>query len=112
MVTILLVPAKGKIVNRVARATDRGFEMEADPRHAELVIEQRGLLMSKGVTTPGVDDREETAEHAYEALDSQVAIVFRDIAARCNFLAADRPGIMHPVKELRREIAHQHRNQC
>ena len=50
--------------------------MEAYPRHAELVTEQLGLRMSKGVTTQGVDDREKIEEHAYEALDPQAAIAF------------------------------------
>ena len=47
--------------------------MEADPHHAELVIEQLGLLMSKCVTTPGVGDQEDTEQHAFEALDPQAA---------------------------------------
>ena len=43
--------------------------MEADPRHAELVIEQLGLQISKCATMTGVDDQEETEEDADEALD-------------------------------------------
>ena len=79
--------------------------MEADPRNAEQVIEQLGLLMSKAVTTPGVDDQEEAKEHAYEALDPQAANAFRGIAARCNYLAGDRPDIMYPAKELCRRMS-------
>ena len=37
--------SEGQILNRVVRATDRGFEMEAGPRLAELIIEQLGLLI-------------------------------------------------------------------
>ena len=44
----------GQILNRVVRATERGFVMEADPRHAELLIEQLGLLSGKGISTPGI----------------------------------------------------------
>ena len=36
--------SEGKVLNRVLRATASGWEIEADSRHAELVIEQRGLL--------------------------------------------------------------------
>ena len=78
--------------------------MEADPRHAELVIEQLGLQMFKGVTPPGVDDQEETEDHVCEALDSQAAFVFRGIAARCNYLAADRPDITSLFTEFCQEI--------
>ena len=78
----------GQVLNRVVQATDRGFEIEADPRHAEFVIEQLGLLMSKGVTTPEVDDQEEAEDHANEALDPQAATACRSIAARCKYLAA------------------------
>ena len=31
---------KGKVLNRVIRRTGSGWEVEADPRHAELVVEQ------------------------------------------------------------------------
>ena len=48
--------AEGQILNRVIRATDSGFELEGDPRHAELVVEQLNLQSGKGVTTPGTDD--------------------------------------------------------
>ena len=88
--------SEGPILNRVVRATDKGFKTEANPRHAELDIVQLGLLMSKGATTPGVDGLKETQEHAYEALDSQVSTALRAIAARCNYVAADRPDIMYP----------------
>ena len=34
---------EGKILNRIVRCTSNGWEYEADPRHAELIIEQLGL---------------------------------------------------------------------
>ena len=36
-----------------------GCEREADPRHAELVIEQLGLDSDSGVVTPGVSGADE-----------------------------------------------------
>ena len=44
---------EGKVLNRVLRCTKDGWEMEADPRHAELVDAQRGLKDDKGIGTPG-----------------------------------------------------------
>ena len=71
--------------------------MEADPRHAELIIEQVGLGTAKGASTPGIDDQEEAGEGDPEPLDAQAASSFRGIAALCNYLAFDRPDIMYPV---------------
>ena len=79
--------------------------MEADPRHAELIIEQLDLNHAEGVLTPGVDDQGDEKEDADELLDPQTATSFRGIASRCNYLASDRPDIMHPVKELCREMS-------
>ena len=49
------MPVEGKVLNRIMRATPQGFELEADPRHAEMVIERLGLQSRKGVVTPGID---------------------------------------------------------
>ena len=35
--------AEVRILNKVVRITDGGIELEADPRHAELVIKELGL---------------------------------------------------------------------
>ena len=34
---------EGKVLNRIVRCTSGGWELEADPRHAELVVEQLGV---------------------------------------------------------------------
>jgi hypothetical protein len=96
--------SEGQVLNRVVRRTERGFELEADLRHAELIIEQLGLQDSKAVSTPGVDppasgggDDEETVEEP--ELPAAEATQFRGIAARCNYLQPDRPDIQYAVKE-------------
>ena len=45
---------EGEVLNRIFRHTPSGWEMEGDPRHAALIIEQLGLENEKGVVTPGV----------------------------------------------------------
>jgi hypothetical protein len=45
---------EGTVLNRILRRTPTGRVMEADPRHAELIIEQLVLEGEKGVVTPGV----------------------------------------------------------
>ena len=34
---------KGKVLNRIVRCDESGWSLEADPRHAELIIEQLGV---------------------------------------------------------------------
>ena len=94
---------EGKVLNRVVRYTDQGWQLEADPRHAELVIEQLGVGGSRSVVTPGVDDDDdETVEVDIEGAD---ATRFRGVAARCNYLAFDRPDLQYATKEVCREMS-------
>ena len=79
--------------------------MEADQRHAELIIEQLQLKAGKGVSTPWIDDQDHHEGDALEALGPLEASSFRGMVARCNYLSADRPDIMIPVKELCREMS-------
>ena len=43
------------MLNRVVRWTSEGYELEADLRHAELIIEQLELKDCRSVVTAGVD---------------------------------------------------------
>ena len=45
---------EGKVLNRIVRYTDQGWQLEADPRHSELIIEQLGVDGGKAVVTPGI----------------------------------------------------------
>ena len=47
--------AERHVLNRVVRRTVNGFELEADLRHAEHIVEQLGLHDAKFVSKPGVD---------------------------------------------------------
>jgi hypothetical protein len=95
---------EGQVLNRVVRRTEHGYELEADLRHAELIVEQLGLQDAKAVSTPGVDPpgsgRDEDQEPEEEPeLPAAEATLFRGIAARCNYLQPDRPDIQFAVKE-------------
>ena len=50
---------EAEVLNRIIRCTSNGWEAEADPRHAELVVEQLGLDNEQGVNTPCVSGSEE-----------------------------------------------------
>ena len=71
--------------------------MEADQRHAELIVEQLQLQVEKGVCTPGMDDQDEHNGDALESLGSLEANSFRGVAARCIYLSADCPDFMFQV---------------
>ena len=93
-----------KILNRLVRWTDRGIEYEADPRQAERLILDLGLSGANTVGTPGVkltNDQlsadKKLGEHKFSA--------FRGVAARGNYLAADRPDIQYAAKEICRWMA-------
>ena len=42
-----------RILNKVVRATDSGITLEADPRHAELVVKELDLMTAKILAVPG-----------------------------------------------------------
>jgi hypothetical protein len=93
--------SEGQVLNRVIRATKEGFEVEADLRHAELMIEQLGLSDAKGCATPGVDDKndeEQPDDEEVQELTPAEATNFRAIAARGNYLSGDRPEILYSTK--------------
>ena len=97
------------MLNRVISRTGRGWELEADLRHAELIVQQLGLVDGKTVITPGVDMPEASAmdedEDEEEALSPEQATMYRFIGARCNYLQPDRPDIQYATKEVCRIMA-------
>ena len=44
-----------KILNRIIRYTKEGIELEADLRHAELIVSQLGLENAKDLTCPSAE---------------------------------------------------------
>ena len=87
---------EGKILNRLIRVDSEGWQLEADPRHAELLVEE--LQVDKELSTPGIDERDEDEED--EFLDPEWSSRYRSLVARANYLAVDRPDIGFAVKEL------------
>ena len=117
-----------KILNKVIRLTKEGLELEADPRHAELVVRALGLEKSKACATPGVkeakarsadNDEEEVTPPAKDGLSSdrpdladdeedmgsKEATMYRAVVARLNYIAPDRIDIQYAVKEAARAMS-------
>ena len=107
--TVVVGPEQGdqqeaKILNRVIRVTQEGWEIEADPRHAELLVEQMGLEKGKAIATPGADGGEPQQDDEM-ALETHEVREYRGLAARGNYLGADRPDIQFAVKEACRDMS-------
>ena len=45
--------SEGRLLNRVLRCTSNGWEVEADQRHAEMIVQELDLSNAHGVITPG-----------------------------------------------------------
>ena len=45
--------SEGNLLNRVLRCTLAGWEVEADQRHADLIVQELDLSNAHGVITPG-----------------------------------------------------------
>jgi len=90
---------EAKMLNRIIRWTPEGIEYEADPRQSEQLIRDLGMSGCKPVGTPGVkttsDQLLEDKELAYQRHKP-----YRGVAARSNYLSADRPDMQHAAKEV------------
>ena len=87
--------------------------LEADPRHAEIVIKELGLEGGKAIKVPGAkapkeeQDEEKIEEQWQEAeeLNTEDARRYRAVAARLNYLAVDKADIKLSVKEAARAMS-------
>ena len=70
------------MLNRIKRWLRSCWQIEADPRHCELVIEQLGLHGSKGLSAPGSDDDETDEGDSAELLTGADVTLLRGLAAR------------------------------
>ena len=96
---------EARLLNRVVKVTREGWEFEPDQRHADLIVQELQLTGANGVTSPGESDTREKMDEGCMELNSRDTTRYRAIAARANYLAADRPDLMYAVKELCRGMA-------
>lgn len=93
------------MLDRVLRCNDAGWEVEADPRHGELIAEQLGIAQSKGLSAPGNDDDESVESGDDELSVGADTSLVRGLATRCNDMAVDKPDLPYAPKEVCREMA-------
>ena len=94
-----------KILNKIVRWTPHGLELEADPRHAELVIRELGLEKASISKVAGVKPTKDSNEASNVELNRDDARRYRAVAARLNYLAPDTVDIGFSVKEAARSMA-------
>ena len=86
------------ILNRLVSWTNRGIELEADPRHVEIIINEIGCEGAK-VTTALVKERMEEVEDA-DPLEPKEVARYRSVSMRLSYIAQDRPDLQVLAKEL------------
>lgn len=90
-------------LNRIIRWCDDGLEYEAGPRRIEKLIEELELVGARSCVTPGVKTLQEQLE-ADQPLSVDRHTSFRALAARANYLSADRPDCQYAAKEICRRM--------
>ena len=90
------------VLNRVLRCCDNGLEYEADPRQRERLFENLQLDDScNGVATPGLKPLPAQIE-AEEILPPLEQTEYRAMAARANYVSADRVDLQYSSEEAYR----------
>ena len=87
------------MLHRVIRYCQGKWQHEADQRHAELIVQAMGMKEGKAVKTPGEDSPSWKMEDEEEYLGKSETTSYRMVAARANYLAADRTDIQYATKE-------------
>ena len=90
-----------------------GYQWEADPKHAETVIERGGVDKGNGVRTPSLtasayELEEHESEEGFEEVSEEQAAeraAMRSDAMTAAYLSLDRPELLVPVKEITRGVS-------
>ena len=86
-------------LNRVIRWCDHGLEYEADPRQVEKFVEELDLVGANSCVSPGIKPLAD--QYASDKpLDPSSHTQFRALAARANYLSADRPNCQFAANEV------------
>ena len=96
---------EARVLNRIVRTTSNSWEYEPDQRRAEMIVQQLGLKEAKAVETPTEEEKKWEAEEEAQELSPDRQKIFRSIAARYNYIAADRPDLMFAVECICRKMA-------
>ena len=95
------------MLNRVVHWCTDGIRLEADPRHAELVVREFGVEGGREAASIGDKEffKKENTEANMELLDGEEATRYRATVARLNYMCPERPDLHFAVKELAKGMA-------
>ena len=89
-------PKSQQVLGRIVTYTSEASFYEADPRHAEILLEAMRLVEAKSLSSPGTKD--EYKEEG-ELLHGEDHTAYRAMAAQASYLALDRPDLQFAAKE-------------
>ena len=92
------------VLNRIIRWTAKGIQYKADPRQVEKLLRDIELEGANRAATPGQKILAHQVESEVE-LPERNFTCFRALAARANYLAADRIDVLYAAKEVCRFIS-------
>ena len=95
---------QGKVLNCIVSCVDDGWTIEADPRHAELIVEQSGVEVACVAASPGVGGADDDDKDDDEDIVGTDLTRFRGVSARCKYLRFDRPDVQFATREICREM--------
>ena len=84
------------------------MEYEPDQRHAERIVAELGLEKCRPVSTPCIPEGTVESKMRLEKgadMDAKDATRYRALAARLNYLAADRPDLLYASKCVSKNMA-------
>ncbi|CAE7197784.1 unnamed protein product [Symbiodinium natans] len=85
------------VLNRLITWSDKGIEIEANPRHVNLALAHLNLGAATSVSTPLVKS---TGDEDDTPLSAEYTALYRSIAMRIGYLSSDRPDMLRKVREL------------
>ena len=73
------------------------WQLEADPKHSEMIVKQLGFVGAQAVSNVGADEKEDERE-APTKLEGNDVRLLRRVAARCNDFSMDRSAVVFVAK--------------
>lgn len=92
-------------LNRTICWSAEGFTLEADEKHARLLIEALGMHKAKGVDSPGSRAAGKNLRDAEEPLEPDWAEWYRSLAGRELYLSQDRYDMQQASSTLMKEMS-------
>ena len=92
-----------KFLGRRIERQEDGYVWSADPKHSEILLDERGLVNANPVSTPVATENDQ--DWVAQEMPKDDATKFRRAVARLNYLALDRPDLCVAAAKLSRCMA-------